>query len=202
MEGMIRSGPVHYRKKPWYSLLLVSVGIALNIFVSKASAALGLPLYLDTLGTVLAAVLGGYLPGILTGYLTNLVNGFNDVTNIYYGSVNALIGVATAFYASRGYWDKKFRALLTVPVLTLIGGALGSLLTWYLFEFSMNLASPSSGLSLILYGRGLPVFWSQFIADIVMDLLDKVVIVLTASRRDGVRFSALKAGGRLPCRMS
>lgn len=76
-------------------------------FVSKASAALGLPLYLDTLGTVLAAVLGGYLPGILTGYLTNLVNGFNDITNIYYGSINALIGVATAFYASRGYWDKK-----------------------------------------------------------------------------------------------
>ena len=162
MEDDMRKGPVHHRKKPWYSLLLVPVGIALNILVSKVSAALGLPLYLDTLGTVLAAVLGGYLPGILTGYLTNLVNGFNDVTNIYYGSVNALIGVATAFYAQQGYWDKRFRALLTVPVLTLIGGALGSLLTWYLFEFSINLSSPSSAFSLFLYEQGLPIFWAQF----------------------------------------
>ena len=86
MEDAVRSGPVRRRKAPWFSLMLVPAGIALNMLVSKAAAALGLPLYLDTLGTVLAAVLGGYLPGILTGYLTNLLNGFSDVTNIYYGS--------------------------------------------------------------------------------------------------------------------
>ena len=178
MEDAVRNGPARRRKAPWYPLMLVPAGIALNMLVSKTAAALGLPLYLDTLGTVLAAVLGGYLPGILTGYLTNLLNGFSDVTNIYYGSINALIGVAAAFYASRGYWDKKFRALLTVPVFTLIGGALGSLLTWYLYSFSINLASPSGGLSLRLYGIGVPIFWSQFIADIIMDLPDKTLIVL------------------------
>ena len=180
MEDVMINRPVRRRKSPWLSLLLVPVGIALNVLVSKASAALGLPLYLDTLGTVLAAVLGGYLPGILTGYLTNLINGFSDVTNIYYGSINALIGVATAFYASQGYWDKRLRALLTVPVLTLIGGALGSLLTWYLFEFSINLSSPSSAFSLFLYEQGLPIFWAQFLADVIMDLPDKTLIVLMA----------------------
>ena len=166
------------RKKPWYSLLLVVIGIVLNFLGAHGASALGIPLYLDTLGTVFAAVLGGYLPGVLTGYLTNLLNGFTDINNIYYGSINAMVGVATAYFASKGIWNRRLSALLTVPALSLIGGALGSLLTWHLYAFSVNLDNPSGTISLILLSAGLPMFWAQFIGDVVMDILDKTAVVL------------------------
>ena len=45
------------------ALFFCAVGIALNLLLSAVAAALGLPLYLDTVGTITIALLGGYLPG-------------------------------------------------------------------------------------------------------------------------------------------
>ena len=168
------------RDTPWYPALLILCGIALNLGLSSLVSALGLPLYLDCLGTVLAAALGGYMPGILVGYCSNLINGVKDVTNIYYGSINALIGVATAYYASRGYWDKGLRPLLTVPILAIVGGALGSVLTWCLFGFSFNPANPGDALTEALYNSGVGAFWAQLVGDIAADLIDKLLVVVLA----------------------
>ena len=168
------------KEKPWYSFLLIFCGIALNLGMTNLVEKLGLPVYLDCLGTVLAAVMGGYMPGILVGYCTNLLNGFRDVTNIYYGSINALIGVATAFYAAKHFWDKGLRPLLTLPVLVVIGGGLGSVLTWCLFGFSYNPTNPGGALTQFLVENGTEAFFAQLLGDLTADLIDKTLVVLLA----------------------
>ena len=55
------------------SLVLIAIGIALNLVLNKLAALIGLPLYLDTVGTVFVAVVGGNLPGVLAGFLTNVL---------------------------------------------------------------------------------------------------------------------------------
>ena len=57
-------------------LILCALCIALNIGGAQVALALKLPVYLDSMGTILAGVLGGYVPAIVVGYLTNLVNSF------------------------------------------------------------------------------------------------------------------------------
>lgn len=42
--------------------------VLINILGTKLNALLGLPLYLDNTGTVLAALLGGYIPCITVGF--------------------------------------------------------------------------------------------------------------------------------------
>ena len=56
------------------TLVLMPVAIALDIVLGSAVAsALKIPVYLDSLGTVLVAVLAGPLAGATTGFLSNLL---------------------------------------------------------------------------------------------------------------------------------
>ncbi len=56
------------------TLVLIPVAIALNIVLgSTVQQALRLPVYLDSVGTVITGVLAGPLAGLVTGALTNLI---------------------------------------------------------------------------------------------------------------------------------
>jgi hypothetical protein len=55
-------------------IVLMPVAIAINIVLGyTVQTALKLPIYLDSIGTILVGVLGGPLPGMATGALTNLI---------------------------------------------------------------------------------------------------------------------------------
>jgi hypothetical protein len=56
------------------TLVLMPVAIAINIVLGAAVAnALKLPIYLDSIGTILVGVLAGPIAGALTGFLTNVL---------------------------------------------------------------------------------------------------------------------------------
>jgi len=56
------------------TIVLMPVAMALNIVLGTAVAgALKIPIYLDSIGTILVAALAGPLAGALTGFLTNIV---------------------------------------------------------------------------------------------------------------------------------
>jgi hypothetical protein len=58
-------------------IVLMPVAIAINIILgSTVQQALKLPIYLDSIGTILVGVLAGPLPGALTGILSNLIWGY------------------------------------------------------------------------------------------------------------------------------
>ena len=55
------------------TLSLMAVAIAINVAVGSITFALRLPIYLDSIGTVLVGVLAGPWAGALTGLLSNLI---------------------------------------------------------------------------------------------------------------------------------
>ena len=58
-------------------IVLMPVAIAINIVLgSTVQQALKLPIYLDSIGTILVGVLAGPLAGALTGILANLIWGY------------------------------------------------------------------------------------------------------------------------------
>ncbi|MBQ4465318.1 MAG: diguanylate cyclase, partial [Oscillospiraceae bacterium] len=76
----------------------VMIGIAVNVLLAYIAYRTGLPIYLDTVGTISIAALGGLFPGIMTAICTNAVcSGFNHPA-IYFGGVNALIAIYTAWF--------------------------------------------------------------------------------------------------------
>ncbi len=55
------------------TLLLMVVSIAINITIGAIIITLRLPIYVDSIGTVLVGVLAGPWAGALTGLLSNLI---------------------------------------------------------------------------------------------------------------------------------
>ena len=56
------------------TLVLIPIAIAINIVLGQTVASvLKVPIYLDSIGTVLVGVLAGPIPGLVTGLVTNLL---------------------------------------------------------------------------------------------------------------------------------
>ena len=168
------------RSRRNYLIILCLAGLLINFLLAHLATGLNLPLYLDNIGSGLAAALGGYIPGIIVGFFTNLVNGIGDYTTTYYGSLTILIAIASAWFANRGFYSfrKPWRLLVVIVVFALIGGGLGSVLTWALYGFSFG-SGISAPLAMRIHESGaLSEFWSQFAADMLIDLLDKTITVL------------------------
>lgn len=157
------------------ALLLCTCGILANFVFSRLVNILRLPLYLDNIGTMLTAALGGYIPGIVVGFLTNILNGLNDGTSYFYGSLNMLTAVTTAWMSKRGLLRKPKGIVTLILATAFIGGVGGSLLSWAIFggDFGPIASSP---LAVYLFEHGISsVFLSNFLADVLVDLLDKAI---------------------------
>ena len=90
-----------------FALILCLVGLAINFAGVQVARATGVPLFLDIIGTSLAAALGGTIPGIVVGFLTNLINGISDSTTAYYGSLSVLIAICSTLFERNGYFTFK-----------------------------------------------------------------------------------------------
>ncbi len=183
MENRSNNTAQARRERRSYAILLCALGLLVNVLGVKLALGLRLPLYLDNIGSALAAALGGYIPGIIVGFFTNLVNGIGDYTTAYYGSLTELIAVCSAWYAGRDFYTfkKPWRLLAIIGTFALIGGGLGSVLTWALYGLSFG-SGISAPLAHRIYDAGrLSQFWSQFCADMVIDVADKTVTVLVVT---------------------
>ena len=68
---------------PTTTVVLVPVAILINIVVGQITAALGLPLYLDSIGTILVGVVAGPAAGAVTGGLANNLRNLGDGLTAY-----------------------------------------------------------------------------------------------------------------------
>jgi len=160
-------------------IALFVVGVAINLLLSELSRKMGWPLYLDAVGTVMTAFVGGSLPGIAVGYLTNIFRTLflHDTSSIYYGALNVMIAVVAAGFSRREL--KKKYIVPMILILALIGGGLGSLLTWFLFGFAGEGTSAELAMKLqkVLGNR----LAAQLTADFLIDIVDKTITVLISA---------------------
>ena len=163
------------RHRNTITILMCFFGVGVNLLLGKAAEYAPFPLYLDTVGTIAAAIMGGYLPGVLVGFLTNVIKGVTEPSSIYYGILNVMIAAAAAFFNGRGMFRRWY--LLPVPILafTLIGGGIGTLIPWMLDDLPFD----SESFSGTLYATGLfNEKTAQFTASLLTDLLDKTLTVI------------------------
>ena len=117
----------------WIKMFFVCmIGLAINMLGYMIVNAAHLPIYLDSVGTVIIAAIGGYLPGIIAGLATNLLKGaIYSTENVYYAVINVLIAVCTGYFSRRGLLKKPLSILGYVCVLSLIGFGHYTLFQWF-----------------------------------------------------------------------
>ncbi|MCC7119874.1 MAG: hypothetical protein IT310_15215 [Anaerolineales bacterium] len=108
------------------TLVLIPIAIAINIVVGELVARLKLPIYLDSIGTVLVGAIAGPWAGALTGGLANLIWGLFTPTSAPFFYVAAVIGFMAglagkygAFEGETPYWVSVLVGAVFVFSLTL-----------------------------------------------------------------------------------
>ena len=154
---------------------LVAVGILLNILGTKLNGLLGLPFYLDNIGTILTAAVGGYLPCIAVGFFYNIVMGISDTSTFYYCFISVLIAWAAAFFDRKGYLYKLPHVLLAITVFGIFGGLFGGVLTWFLNGMTPGEGFVASMTEAISHNTGISLFSSSLVSNVAIDLVDKAI---------------------------
>ena len=113
-----------------YSSILCVIGVLINIMFIFFTIKYKVPIRLGTVGTISVSILGGYLPGVIVGFVTNILYSIRDYNMMSYGFLEMLIAVITNILAKRGYFEKFYKAVLTIPVFVAITGALKYLVSF------------------------------------------------------------------------
>ena len=167
--------------KKWLSLIyIIVICVLLNILGARLSGIFGWAIYLDNIGTILAALLGGYIPCVTVGFLSNIISGFFNGVSTYYCVITVLIAGTAVAYA-HNMRNMRIRYILTaILVFALLGGGLGGLLTWLMFGmdfgegFAVDLAKSID--SVIPMGY----FLSNMLSTFLVDVVDKFIVTFIA----------------------
>jgi len=163
----VRPAASRFLTLPTLALALIPRAVALNLALGAVVNALKLPVYLDSVGTILAAALAGPLAGMVTGALSNLVLGLlANPALLAFTPVAMIIGLIAGIAARLGAFRRVgtaaaaglvigvAAALSSVPIVILLYGGLtptgAGIVTMVLrsvFPLSMEQAAKIASLS-------------------------------------------------------
>lgn len=127
------------------TLVLMSVAIAINVAVGSLVVFLRLPIYLDSIGTVLVGVLAGPWAGALTGLLANLIwsllpiPGGGGPTIAFFAPVAGVIGLMAGFWTSRGVFRLRADDERVGGFLALAAGVAAALIALLIVQQTVGL---------------------------------------------------------------
>lgn len=148
---------------------------AINIIGAYIALVLRLPIYLDSIGTILSSVLLGPVYGLLTACLSSVFSGItSDTYAFYFMPVGMIVGLLAGFLFRKG-WFQKWKFPLGVFFLAVPGTVIGSCVA--AFVFGGVTSSGSSILVQILYNIGFNRIASVFAVQILTDYLDRAISV-------------------------
>lgn len=92
-----------------HKITLIALAIVINIVGSYIALGLHLPIYLDSMGTIMTAILLGPFYGLFSGVLSALITGMtSDIYALYYMPVGIVLGVMTGFVFQKNKSNKLF----------------------------------------------------------------------------------------------
>jgi energy-coupling factor transport system substrate-specific component len=186
-----------------FSIVLIPVAIAINIAVGTFVVNTHVPLYIDSIGTVLVGVLVGPWAGALTGFLANLVW---TMTGLYppafaWAGVAAIIGILAAVFARSGWFKIWWRAALAGLITGIVTAVLSAPIAAYVFGGVTG--SGMDTLVGVFRASGLDMLGANMAQGVVSDPIDKMVtffivwaLLLALPARFKARFSAAPTATR------
>ncbi len=158
------------------TIFMIPIGIAINFVGGQIALLLKLPVYLDSIGTILVGATCGALPGALVGLLSNAINSITSPPTFAFAVLSVMFGLLAGWFGRIGVFRVWWKALLSAIPFALIGGVLGALITIWVFG---GLAVGGGAIIVgALVAMGMDLNAANFAAQLPMDILDKVPTVL------------------------
>ena len=160
------------------TLVTIPVAIAINIAVGQLIFTLKVPLYLDSIGTVLVGVLAGPFAGALTGLLANLIWGLTglNVTYAPFAAVAAVIGLLAGFLSEAGWFRNWWKVILAGVLTGLVAAIISAPISAYVFGGVTG--AGTDVVVAIFRSMGFGILPSAFAQGVSSDPLDKAITFL------------------------
>ena len=153
-------------------IMLSLIAIAVNVLLTFLMGKLDMPMFFDTLGTIVVSAVGGLFPGILSGVMTSAICGIFDNNAIYFGFLNALIAIFTVWYIRKYSFKKISRILIYIVSVAFVSGTVITLLNWNLLD-GATVARNSEATELFASSIGGNLFIAYYSYTILENVLDK-----------------------------
>lgn len=164
-----------------WCLVVVAAGVALDRLGASLVSALGLPLFFDTIGTIVVAALAGITPGVTVALVSTGIVAIGNPFVLYYASINVLVAVIAFGLSRRGAFTRVgptvLVGLLAAGVCALIGGTLG----WAFAGMGIASDVTNASAQAVLDATGWPTYPAQLVGELAVELPDKLLSALVAS---------------------
>ncbi len=167
-------------KLTWF---LIPIGVAVNFIGGTIILLLKLPIYLDSIGTIIVGALCGAWPGVIVGLISNILTAITSPNNLFYAPLNMAFGVAAAYLSKKGVFKKFIPTLLSSLLFAFIGGVIGALITWTFWGFDFGAGTTAVVVLPLWKALGSPEnqftkFLIQILGEFSCDLLDKSITII------------------------
>lgn len=160
-----------------YSIVLIAVAIAINIAVGSFVLGLKIPLYLDSIGTILVGVLIGPWAGAVAGFLANIIwVFFGNPTYAAFAGVAAIVGALAGVFAKAGWFKEWWRAALAGIITGLVAAVVSAPIAAYVFGGSLG--SGTDAIVGMFRAAGLDALGANMAQGITSDPIDKLISFL------------------------
>lgn len=157
------------------ALVFVPVGIGINVIGGLLASSLKLPVFLDTIGTILSAAILGPWYGALTGGLTNVIMSLQNPADMWFAIVNIAVGLIVGFISMKFGFTKWLVVLIAGAIIAVVAPIIGTFIATYVYG-----GLTGGGIDILVAGLmkgGSSVFAAAFIPRIGSNLVDKIVSV-------------------------
>jgi len=162
------------------TIVLIPVAVGINYVGKLIAAALKLPLWLDSIGTVLAAMLAGPWIGAISGAANNVIFGLTaDPISFWYLITSIAIGFVVGYLAFTGWISTFGRAIGLGVVVGVVASVVSTPINVILWEGQTGNVW-GDALYAALVGSGWPVWIASFFDSLVVDIPDKLATVIVS----------------------
>lgn len=161
------------------TLALIAFAIVLNMAIGQLVSLLKLPIFLDSIGTILVGILAGPLAGGLTGLLTNLIWGLiSSPVAAAFAPVAMMIGIVAGLCAKYGLFKTWWKVIIAGVIITIFNAIVAVPIRLYMFGGITG--SGADFMTAYMLALGKDLFGSVVFTVFTSNLLDKVVTALLA----------------------
>lgn len=155
---------------------MIPVALVLNIVVGQIIGSVGIPLYVDSTGTVLVAALAGPWAGIATGVLSSLVWSAFNPSVLPFAATSAAVGGLAGVAIKHGALKNIATVLLSGVVIGIVVGMLAAPVAAFVYGGTAGVGT--GAVVSLLREMGHSLLQSVTLQSFISDPLDKALVML------------------------
>lgn len=160
-------------------LVLIVISIAINIIGNLLSSTIKLPVFIDSIGTIISALVAGPWIALLTGLLSNILNSLiSGPIDLAFAPVAMMIGFTAGLLARAGFFRTLPRVILSGVAITFVLVLIAVPIRVYMFGGTS--ASGADFFLAYLHAVGEGLILSVSFSVIGANLIDKILSAIIA----------------------